>query len=492
MVKAETRVPGAGASRRARPGPTGASLPWIQVAADAPYFVTEGGEPWTPIGQNDAVAWPELDGLFRRRDLAGVEAHLRHLRAHGVTVLRLMLEYAHREHRYIERPVGVFQPNMVRLWDDLFALCERVGMRILLTPFDTFFTWNRWAKHPYNRANGGPCASREELLLCPDTRRAVLGRLAFATERWGGSGALFAWDLWNEMHPIHVGNRLELFHPVIAELSGFMRELETRLHGRAHPQTVSVFGPELIWKPVLVDPILRHPDLDFANSHFYEEGTIDDPRDTVAPAVSVGALVRQALADTTEGRPFFDSESGPIHTFKDRHKTLPEPFDDEYFRHMQWAHFASGGAGGGMRWPNRNPHVLTPGMRIAQRGLAGFLPLIDWPRFRRRNLNDELRVSLPTVESFGCGDDAQAVVWLLRGDTIGADGRLRRDAAPIRPEVVIPGLAPGRYLATTWDTETGATVDSWEADAAADGLTLKPTLVTDVAIAVRRAHESGG
>jgi mannan endo-1,4-beta-mannosidase len=490
MAIAETT--GAGASRLARPGPTGASLPWIQVAADAPYFVTEDGEPWTPIGQNDAVSWPELDGLFRRRDLAGVEAHLRYLRAHGVTVLRLMLEYAHREHRYIERPAGVFQPNMVRLWDDLFALCERVGMRILLTPFDTFFTWIRWEKHPYNRRNGGPCASREELLLCPDTRQAILARLAFATERWGGSGALFAWDLWNEMHPIHVGNRLELFHPVIAELSGFMRDLETRLHGRAHPQTVSVFGPELIWKPVLVDPILRHPDLDIANSHFYEEGTIDDPRDTVAPAVSVGRLVRQALADTTEGRPFFDSESGPIHTFKDRHKTLPEPFDDEYFRHMQWAHFASGGAGGGMRWPNRDPHVLTHGMRVAQRGLAGFLPLIDWPRFRRRNLNGELRVSLPSVEPFGCGDGAQAVVWLLRRDTIGADGRLRRDAAPIRPVITIPGLAPGRYLATAWDTESGAAVASWEADANADGLTLKPSLVTDVAIAVRRAREPGG
>ena len=29
---------------------------------------------------------------------------------------------------------------------------------------------------------------------------------------------------------------------------------------------------------------------------------------------------------------------------------------------MSWAHLASGGAGGGMRWPNRHPHVLTSGM----------------------------------------------------------------------------------------------------------------------------------
>ncbi|HEU0076115.1 MAG TPA: hypothetical protein VFQ76_00605, partial [Longimicrobiaceae bacterium] len=310
-----------------------AALPWISVAPGAPYFVTEHGEAWTPVGQNDAVTWPELAGLFRRRDLAGVEAHLRWLKAHGVTVLRLMLEYVHREHRYLERPVGVFQPNMVRLWDDLFALCERVGMRILLTPFDTFFTWIRWKHHPYNRRNGGPCADRTQLLVCPETRAAVKRRLEFATERWGGSGVLFAWDLWNEFHPAQGDHRFDEFHGVIADLSRFLRETETRLHGRAHPQTVSVFGPELLNHPQLVDPILRHPDLDFASSHFYEKGTIDDPRDTVVPAVSVGRLTRAALAEIRDGRPFFESEHGPIHAFKDRHRILPEPFDDEYFRH---------------------------------------------------------------------------------------------------------------------------------------------------------------
>src|SRR4051812_33759965 len=114
------------------------SLPWIAVAQGAPYFVTDTGEPWTPVGQNDAITWPELSPLFRRRNLAAVEAHLRSLVEHGVTCLRLMLEYAQVRHRYIERPVGTFVPSMVQLWDDLFALCERVGLRILLTPFDTF------------------------------------------------------------------------------------------------------------------------------------------------------------------------------------------------------------------------------------------------------------------------------------------------------------------------------------------------------------------
>ncbi|TIP83218.1 MAG: hypothetical protein E5X58_37920, partial [Mesorhizobium sp.] len=45
-----------------------AGLPWIKLAGS--YFATEDGEAWTPIGQNDAVSWPELNGLFRRADMA--------------------------------------------------------------------------------------------------------------------------------------------------------------------------------------------------------------------------------------------------------------------------------------------------------------------------------------------------------------------------------------------------------------------------------------
>ena len=81
----------------------------------------------------------------------------------------------------------------------------------------------------------------------------------------------------------------------------------------------------------------------------------------MAPAISAGRLVREALAEITDDRPFLDSEHGPIHTFKDHGITLPEAFDDEYFRHIQWAHLASGGAGGGMRWPNRAPASADAG-----------------------------------------------------------------------------------------------------------------------------------
>jgi mannan endo-1,4-beta-mannosidase len=463
-------------------------LPWIEVAPGAPYFQTERGESWAPIGQNDAVTWPDLEGLFRGRDLGSVERYLAGLAAHGVTCLRLMLEYAQNRYRFLERSAGVFHPPMVELWDDLFALCARHGIRILLTPFDTFWMWKKWRSHPYNRANGGPCGNRRKLLTCRETRAAIQRRLLFAAERWGGSGALFAWDLWNEIHPAYAGDDPGCFAEFIADLSEPLRRREVELYGRSHPQTVSIFGPLLLEHPGVGESVLRHPTLDFHSIHLYEQGTIDHPRNTVEAAVAVGRLMREAMAEAPPDRPFLDSEHGPIHTFKDRHRTLPEAFDDEYFRHIQWAHLASGGAGGGMRWPNRHPHQLTPGMRAAQKALAGFLPLIDWSRFRRRNLSHEIAVEGRGITGFACGDGEQAVAWLLRVDRLDRKGRVRRDAEPVAAAVAIPGLGAGRYRVTPWDTVEGRCLGCFEAVHPMAGTLAVPLppLRADLALAVRR------
>ena len=146
-------------------------LPWIEVARDVPYFVTEAGGPWTPIGQNDAVTWPELAGAFRRRDMAGVERYFKLLQASGVTVLRLMLEYNHGRHRFLERPAGVFQPNMVRLWDDLVALCERFGLRLLLTPYDTFWMWRPLVCASVQLPERGPMSRPQPMAVKPPNAR---------------------------------------------------------------------------------------------------------------------------------------------------------------------------------------------------------------------------------------------------------------------------------------------------------------------------------
>lgn len=476
-------------SRPASLNPEGRLLSWVQVAPNAPYFLTDDGQPWTPIGQNDAITWPDFAGLFRRQNVAAVEGHLAWLADHGVTCLRLMLEYCQTEHRYLERPIGHFQPNMVRFWDDLLALCEKHSLRVLLTPYDTFWMWRRWRHHPYSKVQGGLVARRGQWLLSPAMRVAIKGRLTFAAESWGSSGALFAWDLWNEIHPAHAQNNPAGFHEFISDLSQHLRAVEMRCFGRTHPQTVSLFGPVLKQHPSLGEVIFRHPELDFATTHFYDAVTIDHPRDTIGAARCTGVLMREALAQLPITKPFLDSEHGPIHTFKDRHRTLPAAFDDEYFRHMQWAHLASGGVGGGMRWPNRHPHVLTHGMRAAQRSMAAFIPLIDWVRFRRRNLNHEVRLSTEAFACFACGDADQAIVWLLRLDcTTKAKGTLRQRVPPLAVQLTLPGLANGGYAITLWDTVAGEERGRLFALSVGGRLVLDlPEVRADLALAVVKA-----
>ncbi len=460
-------------------------LPWIQVCPGAPYFQDETGKSWTPIGQNDAITWPDLAGAFRRRDLQSVEGHLKFLADHNVNCLRLMLEYCQTPHRLLEKPVGRFVPNMVGMWDDIFALCEKYGLRILLTPYDTFWMWIRWDKHPYNEANGGICDSRKRWLLEPRMRDAIKARLQFATTRWGGSGALFAWDIWNEINPAHAGDSTAVFDHFVADISGFLRDTEIEVHGRAHPQTMSTYGMASDFDAGMSPAIYRHAGLDFASVHFYERPALDNPQNTVDSAVLVGTMTREALGEIRDNRPFFDSEHGPIHAFKDKKKTLSEQFDDEYFRHFQWAHFASGAVGGGMRWPNRHPHVLTHGMRAAQKSLADFLPLIDWNRFQRRNLNCEVELASDSCAVFACGDDAQAVVWLLRLDVTGKNGMLRTPATSQTINLKIPDLKRGDYRVTFWDTNHGRNVAGVEANS--DGKWLRvetPPFARDLALAI--------
>ena len=466
-------------------------LSWVRLAPGRRYFETEEGEPFLIIGQNDALTWPELEGLLGRRDVPAVDQHLGWLRTHGVTTLRVMLEYVG-DGLYLEHRPGEFDPVTVQAIDDLIVLCEKHGLRLLLTPFDTFFTWVMWDEHPYNALRGGPCQRCLDLLTHADGMTAVKRRVSFAVERWGGSGAVFAWDLWNELGHDH-GVAAEAIDTtiartlgmVISELSAHVREIERRCFGKVHLQTVSHFGAEP--KGPLADLIFRHPDLDFATTHIYEVGAIDAPTNTVAAADAMARWVRHALSEIRDGRPFTDSETGPIHTFKDLGITLPDAFDMSYFRHMSWAHLASGGAGGGMRWPNRHPHSLTPGMRHAQGVMADFAQLVDWSNFASCNISAVVRAHPEELLVYACSDKTQAIAWVLRArDQLESNGEL-----PFRPllrgaTVALPPMAPGNYSVTFVETANGHTLA--ESVMSTDGgeFQLKlPPLRHELAIAVR-------
>lgn len=462
----------------------------IRVAPGGRYFETFDGAPFLFIGPNDAVPWPGLGGLFRRRDLETVDAYLADLAANGVTVLRLMLEYAHREGRYFERRSrkkankGALEPNpeMVRLWDDLFARCEQHGLRVFLTPWDTFWMTRRWNRHPYNRVNGGPADRPGDFFTREAVIEATIRRFRFVITRWGGSGVIAAWDLFNEIDP-HWGGSPAVQSAVITRLSEAIRAAERTTWGFTRPQTLSVYGPEPT--PEYENLLFRHPCLDFVTTHVYHSEAIDQPKDTVAPALSMARWVRHARARIPLNRPYLDSEHGPIHLFNYQRRYLPEAFDDEYERHLMWAHLATGGAGSGMRWPARDPHVLTAGMRQALGGLSRFSRLIDWRHFAPTDA--DLTTDHPDILTFGVCDTRQAMLYLLRNKP----GARHKGTLPEREPIcgamlTLRGLSPERYCVHAWNTVEGRSAGRRKVAVGAEGALRCeiPPLTKDLAVAV--------
>src|SRR5262249_46855089 len=104
----------------------------------------------------------------------------------------------------------------------------------------------------------------------------------------------------------------------------------------------------------------------------------------------------------------------------------------------------------------------------------------------RRNCNEELEVSGPAITPFCCADGQQAVLWLLRRDTIKLDGRVNPDAEPVAPRIVLPEFTSATYRVIAWDTLIGRHVHNWQQHQEGGKLILKPPpFRTDLAIAVR-------
>ena len=141
-----------------------------------------------------------------------------------------------------------------------------------------------------------------------------------------------------------------------------------------------------------------------------------------------------------------------------------------------------------MRWPNRRPHSLTAGMRLAQQALTRFLPLISWQHFRRINMNQEIILAETGFSAFGCADEEQAVLWLLRTNTLNKKGMIDQAAEKSPVSAQVPGLKGGRYLVTTWNTREGIVEGTAEINHSGAGNLQLPKfeIVSDLAIAITR------
>jgi hypothetical protein len=422
----------------------------ISVAPSKRYFQDEAGQGFIVLGQNDAITWPGLNTLLDCTDPAATEAYIMDLRAHGINVSRIMLEYAQDSASLLENPIGVFNPRVVEFWDNFIALAEKHGLYLLLTPYDTFWQAHNWETHPYSMTAGGPCPSKRGWLTDPATIAAQKRRWEFVIRRWGRSPNIFAWDIMNEVEH-NFGCTPHEIAAYIDEMAEFIYTLEVETWGTPHMLTVST--ARAVPSGLLGEVVFNHPGLDFANTHLYVGSATKKPKNGIAAIAEVNRAVRQCINTFKAARPYFDSESGPIYGW------IKEVAIDTLVHHnMSWAHLAGGGAGSGMRWPYSTPHCLLPEMRDNLLGMACFAVHVDWAQFESKNISAGITVSARNILAVGCADATTALLWLAR------DTRLKRVARLDDLTVSLDSeLEDGLYTVTFWNTHTGTCVAQAEA-----------------------------
>jgi hypothetical protein len=196
------------------------------------YFRFDGGEPFIPLGM--CVAWAHKHTACDNYDF-----YLRRLAESGCNAVRVFMchwNWLEWSPWTRENPQGAmaayagpgrYNQMWAQNFDNIFAMCRRHGIRITFAlcngceELGTRLEYEGWAGHPYNVANGGPCAEPADFWTHPEARRLFKQRLRYLVARWSWDPAIFAFELWNEIGPESPASAA--WHE---EMAAYLREID--------------------------------------------------------------------------------------------------------------------------------------------------------------------------------------------------------------------------------------------------------------------------
>jgi hypothetical protein len=377
---------------------------FIRIAPGGRYFVHADGRPFIPLGYNHNPDWPQLVEAYPGFEVyapAITDRFFVRLRDSGVNLVRMMIETP--PSGSIENPIGTFRPEHVIWLDNVFQSATKAGVKLMVTPWDTFWMNMMWEVCPYNHELGGPVVNKIDFITNREIIEGQKKRLKYMIDRWGNSGTVFAWELLNE-GDIWWGASAEQLAAWTEEMAAYVRQYQKERWGRNHLVTTSTAHP--MPGGGMGDLAYRRADLDFATTHLYI-GSSKAPTEPFGPAFDIHQGVTFSLRAIQDNRPYFDSENGPIDRW-----IADEELDNEVFHAMSWAHLASGGAGSGLRWPYRGPHHLTDGMYRTLSIMSKFVEGVPWSKVC------DGPVVLPEVTvpeawlGFASGSSEAAICWV--------------------------------------------------------------------------------
>lgn len=164
-------------------------------------FLASDGQPFVPVGAN--VAWPEGEVVpFYRSALAAFGGeHLNWMRVWMSHWGKLNLDWV----RGATVPLGTIDAAVAGNWDAIVTEAEARGvyLQMVFQHHGQYTTGanSNWAENPWNAANPGGFLQRPtEFFSSAQARRLTKAKYRYIVARWGWSPAVFAWELFNEVH----------------------------------------------------------------------------------------------------------------------------------------------------------------------------------------------------------------------------------------------------------------------------------------------------
>lgn len=321
-----------------------------------------------------------------------------------------------------------------------------------------------WPRHPYNAAQGGPCATQRDFFTSAEAKALYRKRLRYLIGRYGAQPALMAWEFFNEIN-------IPMRYLRLPEVVAWHGEMGDWLHAQdpyRHLVSTSLASH------AEVSSLWKLEAIDFTQYHLYYDGG-SYKEDLVSSISGLAARFQE-----TYRKPFVIGEFGI--SFRG-----PDIEEDPYRRGLRqglWAALLSGSAGTAMPWWWESFHAADA--YPTWDSLAKFIEgtgfgAAPWRPAQLTAAADRQAA----VKALAMTDGRQALLWMVDDRYIFP--RAAKDDAQPRSDasIVLHGLPDGPYTVTWWDPAAGAARDTATATSQDNAIRIEaPAFNVDIAAKV--------
>ena len=310
---------------------------YVQINPDNPhYFRLSNGEPYIPVGCNIAYA----------RDYQTLKDYLKKLADNGGNFARIWMSREYLDH---ETEYGKVNETSVANMKELIQYAGELGLKIKFCLEEFRYiestSVNGPTKTAYHVLNGGPFSSMEDFMLTrPELGKQVyLDKVNFIKQNYGDDPRVFAWELWNEMNAISVGQ--EQVNEWTAEILLDLVDIFKR-----NMVTQSLGSYDGDWQVQFYRAVPAMRGNDVIQVHRYLDEGADYPV-CYGPVDEMAADAVRTMLDMNYGKPVILAESGavaPKHSGK--HEAYAKDHAGIILHDVLFAPFFSGAAGPGHCW----------------------------------------------------------------------------------------------------------------------------------------------